>query len=132
MVVEADESDGTFLKLPADIAVVTNINPEHLDRFGTFDAIQETFRAFVENIPFYGFAVMCAEPSGRARVASKIEDRRVITYGRDPDADVRPGELDLRNGVFRFTAIIRDRDSGTETPCLKTSSCSMPDARRTR
>ena len=61
MVVEADESDGTFLKLPADIAIVTNVDPEHLDHFKTFEAVQEAFRAFVENVPFYGFAVMCTD-----------------------------------------------------------------------
>src|SRR5680860_1084060 len=61
MVVEADESDGTFLKLPADVAIVTNVDPEHLDHFGTFEAVQEAFRTFVENVPFYGFAVMCID-----------------------------------------------------------------------
>src|ERR1700744_5099598 len=61
MVVEADESDGTFLKLPADVAIITNIDPEHLDHFQTFEAVQEAFRAFVENVPFYGFAVMCTD-----------------------------------------------------------------------
>ncbi len=61
MVVEADESDGTFLKLPADVAIVTNVDPEHLDHFKTFEAVQEAFRAFVENVPFYGFAVMCTD-----------------------------------------------------------------------
>ncbi len=65
MVVEADESDGTFLKLPADVAIVTNIDAEHLDHFGTFDAIKEAFRYFIENLPFYGFAVMCLDhPDG--------------------------------------------------------------------
>src|SRR6195256_881521 len=115
MVVEADESDGTFLKLPADIAVVTNIDPEHLDHFGTFEAIKGAFRAFVENIPFYGFAVMCLDHPVVRELASKIEGRRVITYGEDPDADVRLNGLDLSNGVSHFTAIIRDRESGTET-----------------
>ena len=66
MVVEADESDGTFLKLPADVAVVTNIDPEHLDHYGTFDKVREAFRQFVENVPFYGFGVMCTRPSGSA------------------------------------------------------------------
>src|SRR6195256_3361535 len=113
MVVEADESDGTFLKLPTEVAIVTNIDPEHLDHFGTFEAIKEAFRAFVENIPFYGFAVMCLDHPVVRELASKIEDRRVITYGEDSDADVRLARLDLSNGVSRFTAIIRDRESGT-------------------
>src|SRR3989442_9860345 len=64
MVVEADESDGTFLKLPSDIAIVTNVDPEHLDHFKTFEAVQEAFCGFVENVPFYGFAVMCPDPAG--------------------------------------------------------------------
>ena len=74
MVVEADEIDGTFLKLPADIAIVTNIDPEHLDHFKTFDAVKEAFRAFVENVPFYGFAVMCIDHpagAGAGRAASR-------------------------------------------------------------
>ena len=76
MVVEADESDGTFLKLPADIVIVTNVDPEHLDHFKTFEAIQEAFRDFVENVPFYGFAVMCTDHPVVQALAGKIEDRR--------------------------------------------------------
>ena len=87
MVVEADESDGTFLKLPAEIAIVTNIDPEHLDHFGTFDAIKQAFRAFVENLPFYGFAVMCIDHPTVEELAGKIEDRRVVTYGVGVQAD---------------------------------------------
>ena len=83
MVVEADESDGTFLKLPAEIAIVTNIDPEHLDHFGTFDAIKQAFRAFVENLPFYGFAVLCLDHPTVRELAENIEGRRVITYGED-------------------------------------------------
>jgi UDP-N-acetylmuramate--alanine ligase len=115
MVVEADESDGTFLKLPADIAIVTNIDAEHLDYFKTFEAIKEAFRAFVDNIPFYGFAVMCVDHPVVRELASKIEDKRVITYGEAQDADVRIAGLDLKNGVSRFAAIIRDRENGGTT-----------------
>ncbi len=115
MVVEADESDGTFLKLPADVAVVTNIDPEHLDHFKTFDAIKEAFRAFVENIPFYGFAVMCLDHPTVQELVGKIEDRRVVTYGENPQADVRLVDIDLADGVSRFTAIIRDRKAASET-----------------
>src|SRR2546421_5068136 len=96
MVVEADESDGTFLKLPADVAIVTNVDAEHLDHFKTFDAIKEAFRAFVENLPFYGFAVMCSDHPVVRELADTIEDRRVITYGEDPDADVHLTNLDLK------------------------------------
>ena len=89
MVVEADESDGTFLKLPADIAIVTNIDPEHLDHFKTFEAVQDAFRAFVENVPFYGFSVMCTDHPVVQSLVGRIEDRRVVTYGENPQADVR-------------------------------------------
>ena len=96
MVVEADESDGTFLKLPADVAIVTNIDPEHLDHFETFDAIKGAFRSFVENLPFYGFAVMCLDHPTVQELVGQIEDRRVITYGENPQADARLVDVDLR------------------------------------
>ena len=113
MVVEADESDGTFLKLPADVAVVTNIDPEHLDHFKTFDAIKDAFRAFVENLPFYGFAVMCLDHPTVQELVGKIEDRRVITYGQNPQSDVRLSAVDLSGGKSRFSVSIRDRKSRT-------------------
>ncbi|MFT4096470.1 MAG: UDP-N-acetylmuramate--L-alanine ligase [Rhodoblastus sp.] len=115
MVVEADESDGTFLKLPADVAIVTNIDPEHLDHFKTFDAIKEAFRQFVENLPFYGFAVMCLDHPAVQELVGKIEDRRVITYGENPQADVRLLDVDLTGGVSRFNVLMRDRKSGAAT-----------------
>ena len=77
MVVEADESDGTFLKLPADIAVVTNIDPEHLDHFKTFDAIKDAFLALIGNLPFYGFAVMCLDHPTVQELVGQVEDRRI-------------------------------------------------------
>jgi UDP-N-acetylmuramate--alanine ligase len=110
MVVEADESDGTFLKLPADVAIVTNVDPEHLDHFKTFDAVQEAFRSFVENVPFYGFAVMCTDHPIVQRLVGRIVDRRIITYGENPQADVRLVDLTNENGVSRFTVLFRDRD----------------------
>ena len=113
MVVEADESDGTFLKLPADVAVVTNIDPEHLDHFGTFEAIKKAFVAFVENIPFYGFAVMCLDHPTVQELVGGIMDRRIITYGVNPQADVRMLDLDLSDGKSRFTVLIRDRKTGS-------------------
>src|SRR5439155_15348388 len=115
MVVEADESDGTFLKLPTDVAIVTNIDPEHLDHFRTFDAIKEAFRAFVENIPFYGFAVMCLDHPVVQSLVGTIEDRRVVTYGENPQADVRLVDLDLAGGRSRFGIVVRDRKSGEVT-----------------
>ena len=93
MVVEADESDGTFLKLPTDVAIVTNVDPEHLDHFQTFDAVQDAFRSFVENVPFYGFAVMCTDHPVVQAMVGKIEDRRIITYGQNPQADARLVDL---------------------------------------
>jgi UDP-N-acetylmuramate--alanine ligase len=114
MVVEADESDGTFLKLPADIAIVTNIDAEHLDHFKTFAAVQEAFHAFVENVPFYGFAVMCTDHPIVQRIVGRIEDRRVITYGENPQADVRLIDLDHANGGSRFSVAFRDWASEAE------------------
>ena len=109
MVVEADESDGTFLKLPADIAIVTNVDPEHLDHFKTFEAVQEAFRNFVENVPFYGFAVMCIDHPVVQALVGKIEDRRIITYGENPQADARLTDLDASGGGSRFKVAFRDR-----------------------
>jgi len=109
MVVEADESDGTFLKLPADIAIVTNIDPEHLDHFQTFDAVQDAFRAFVENVPFYGFAVMCIDHPVVQSLVGRIEDHRVITYGENPQADVRLVDVAHANGGLTFSVMFRDR-----------------------
>ncbi len=113
MVVEADELDGTFLKLPADIAIVTNVDPEHLDHFGTFEAVQEAFRAFVENVPFYGFAVMCTDHPVVQQLVGQITDRRVITYGENPQADVRLIDLDHAGGQSRFSVVFRDRAGET-------------------
>src|SRR5688500_18623962 len=102
MVVEADESDGTFLKLPADVAIVTNVDAEHLDHFKTFQNVQDAFRNFVENIPFYGFAVMCTDHPIVQRLVGRIEDRRIITYGENPQADVRLIDIDHHDGRSRF------------------------------
>jgi len=109
MVVEADESDGTFLKLPADIAVVTNVDAEHLDYFNTFEAVQNAFAAFVENVPFYGFAVMCTDHPVVQSLVGRIEDRRIITYGENPQADVRLVDVSHAGGSSLFTVMFRDR-----------------------
>jgi len=111
MVVEADESDGTFLKLPADIAIVTNVDPEHLDHFKTFQAVKEAFQDFVENVPFYGFAVMCTDHPEVQALVGRIEDRRIITYGENPQADVQLVDLDHKGGMSRFSVVFRGRDS---------------------
>src|SRR4249920_2362504 len=109
MVVEADESDGTFLKLPADVAIVTNIDPEHLDHFKTFEAIEQAFENFVTNVPFYGFAVMCTDHPVVQTLVGRIEDRRVITYGENPQADARLVGLKNEGGRSQFTVAFRDR-----------------------
>ena len=113
MVVEADESDGTFLKLPTEVAIVTNVDPEHLDHFKTFDRVQEAFKAFVENVPFYGFAVMCIDHPVVQALVGRIEDRRVITYGENPQADVRLVDVDLKGGVTKFGVVFRNRAGET-------------------
>lgn len=110
MVVEADESDGTFLKLPADIAVVTNIDPEHLDHFKTFDKVKQAFSDFVDNVPFYGFAVMCTDHPEVQALVGRTEDRRIITYGENPQADARLADLDHHDGHSQFSVVIRGRN----------------------
>ncbi|MBV9260666.1 MAG: UDP-N-acetylmuramate--L-alanine ligase, partial [Pseudolabrys sp.] len=125
MVVEADESDGTFLKLPADIAIVTNVDPEHLDHFGTFEAVQEAFKAFVENVPFYGFAVMCTDHPIVQRLVGRITDRRIITYGENAQADVRVVDIANNGGKQNFTVLFRDRD-GKEVHAIKDLVLPMP------
>jgi UDP-N-acetylmuramate--alanine ligase len=125
MVVEADESDGTFLKLPADIAIVTNVDPEHLDHFKPFEAVQEAFRSFVENLPFYGFAVMCTDHAVVHQLVGRLEDRRVITYGENPQADVRLTHLDHANGASHFAVVFRDR-AGDDVHEIKALTLPMP------
>ena len=109
MVVEADESDGTFVKLPADVAVVTNMDPEHLDHYKDFAGVKQAFLNFVENVPFYGFAVMCLDHPDVQALVGEIRDRRVITYGRNPQADVRLVDLESKDGSSHFSVEIRDR-----------------------
>jgi UDP-N-acetylmuramate--alanine ligase len=109
MVVEADESDGTFLKLPADVAIVTNVDPEHLDYFKTFERVEEAFEQFVSNVPFYGFAVMCTDHPVVQTLTGRITDRRVITYGENPQAEARLIEVEPGDGGTRFTVAFRDR-----------------------
>ncbi|MBB3963406.1 MULTISPECIES: UDP-N-acetylmuramate--L-alanine ligase [Rhizobium] len=112
MVVEADESDGTFLKLPADVAVVTNIDPEHLDHYGNFDAVRAAFRQFVENVPFYGFGVMCLDHPEVQALVGRIEDRKVVTYGENPQADVRFMNVRIDGARSIFDVEIRRRRTG--------------------
>src|SRR6202521_3719709 len=125
MVVEADESDGTFLRLPADVAIVTNIDPEHLDHFKTFDAVQDAFRAFVENVPFYGFSVMCSDHPVVQSLIGRIEDHRIITYGENPQADVRLVDISHAGGSSLFTIALRER-AGQALHEIKNIALPMP------
>ncbi len=112
MIVEADESDGTFIKIPATIAVVTNIDPEHLDFYGSFDQVRAAFRTFIENLPFYGFAVLCSDHPEVQSLMAKIRDRRIISYGFSPQADVRAINLRADNEAQYCDVECTDRASG--------------------
>lgn len=115
MVVEADESDGTFVKLPATIAVVTNIDPEHLDFYGNFDRVREAFDSFVQNIPFYGFAVLCLDHPEVQAMIPRVSDRRIITYGFSPQAQVRARDIELGPDGARFDVVLAGRGGGEDT-----------------
>ena len=127
MVVEADESDGTFLKLPAEIAVITNIDPEHLDHYGSFVAVRAAFRQFIENVPFYGFGVACIDHPEVQALVSRVTDRRLVTYGRNPQADVRFTPRGMDGATSLFDVDIRDRKTG-ETIALCGLRLPMPGA----
>ncbi|HEY2658143.1 MAG TPA: UDP-N-acetylmuramate--L-alanine ligase [Caulobacteraceae bacterium] len=120
IVVEADESDGTFLRLKSTVAVVTNIDPEHLDHYGDFEAVKKAFQAFVENIPFYGFAAVCTDHPEVLAMAARVENRRLIAYGTNPQAEVRGMNLAMGPDGARFDVLI--------TP-LKGEPVTLPDLR---
>lgn len=119
MVVEADESDGTFTKLPATVAVVTNIDPEHMDHYDSFDDVREAYRDFVENIPFYGFAVLCTDHPVVQGLVSELFDRKVITYGMNAQADVRGTNLRPTPDGYTYDVIISERLTGKKPLVLK-------------
>ena len=114
VVVEADESDGTFLRLPATVAIVTNEDPDHLDYYGTFDNMRDAFQRFVENVPFYGFAVLCTDHPEVQAMVGRITDRRMITYGFNPQADARAVNVSFGQGASRFDIVFTDRRTGKE------------------
>ena len=114
MVVEADESDGTFTKLPATIAVVTNMDPEHLDFYGTVEAMNRAYEQFVENIPFYGFAVLCIDHPVVQAMIGRINDRRIVTYGMNPQADVRATNIAVDPTGASYDVVITQRPGGEE------------------
>jgi len=125
MVVESDESDGTFVKLPADVVIVTNIDPEHLDHYGTFDKAKEAFLRFVENIPFYGFAVLCIDHPVVQDLIGHVQDRRVVTYGRSPQADYCLIDGEFKDGATHFAVRFRNRRTG-ETQMIDNLALAMP------
>jgi UDP-N-acetylmuramate--alanine ligase len=114
MVVEADESDGTFNRLPATIGVVTNIDPEHMEHWGDFDTLRQGFLNFVSNIPFYGLAVCCSDHPEVQILVGKISDRRVITYGFNAQADVRAANLTYQRGIAHFDVLLQTEGHGIE------------------
>jgi UDP-N-acetylmuramate--alanine ligase len=119
MVVEADESDGTFNRLPATIAVVTNIDPEHMEHWGDFDTLRDGFYNFVSNIPFYGVAVCCTDHPEVQSLVGRITDRRVVTYGFNAQADVRAVNLTYKAGVAHFDILLQAEGK-------KIEGCTLP------
>ena len=119
MVVEADESDGTFNRLPATIAIVTNIDPEHMEHWGTIENLRQGFLDFVSNIPFYGLAVCCTDHPEVQALVGKITDRRVVTYGFNAQADVRAVNLRYKSGIAYFDIILQSEDATI-------NDCSLP------
>ena len=109
MVVEADESDGSFLRLPAVIAVVTNMDPEHLDHWGTAEAMVAGYDQFVANIPFYGFAVLCIDHPGVQQMIPRLSDHRIVTYGFSQQADVRAENIRADRAGSTFEVVVTDR-----------------------
>jgi len=114
-VIEADESDGSFLRLDGTIAVVTNIDPEHLEHYGSFDAVKDAFIEFVENVPFYGLAVLCVDHPEVQNIIGRIRDRRIVTYGFSALADVRADNVTPVSEGTRFDALILDKDGERRT-----------------
>ncbi len=125
MVVEADESDGSFLRLPATIGVVTNIDPEHMEFWGSFDAVRQAYYGFVERLPFYGFAVLCIDHPEVQALYSRITDRRVVTYGYSPQADIRALDPVLDQGGELFDVVVRHR-AGSGVDRLRKLRLSLP------
>ena len=111
MVVEADESDGSFLRLKSTVAVVTNIDPEHLDHWGEFEAVKKAFCDFIENIPFYGFAAVCLDHPEVQALTARVSNRRLVTYGTNPQAEVRGLAIAMSPDGARFDVLISPRNA---------------------
>lgn len=121
MVVEADESDGSFNRLPATIAIVTNIDPEHMEHWGSFDALRKGFTDFVSNIPFYGLAVCCTDHPEVQSLVGRVTDRRIVTFGFNAQADVRAVNLTYQAGVAHFDVALQSEGEGEVI-----EGCSLP------
>jgi UDP-N-acetylmuramate--alanine ligase len=121
MVVEADESDGSFNRLPATIAIVTNIDPEHMDHWGTFEALRKGFFDFVSNVPFYGLAVCCTDHPEVQALVGRVTDRRIVTFGFNAQADVRATGLRFENGKAFFDIQLQNEEEGS-----KIEGCTVP------
>jgi UDP-N-acetylmuramate--alanine ligase len=121
MVVEADESDGSFNRLPATIAIVTNIDPEHMEHWGSFDALRKGFLDFVSNVPFYGLAVCCTDHPEVQALVGRVTDRRIVTFGFNAQADVRGVNLTYRNGTALFDVLLQNEGEGAMI-----EGCSLP------
>jgi len=119
MVVEADESDGTFNRLPATIAIVTNIDPEHMEHWGTIESLRKGFDDFVSNIPFYGLAVLCTDHPEVQALVGRITDRRIVTYGFNAQAEVRAVNLRYKGGTAHFDILLAQDDITIE-------NCTLP------
>ena len=124
MVVEADESDGTFIRLPTTIAVVTNIDPEHLDHWSGFEYLRDAFDTFIENTPFYGFGIVCLDHPEVQALVGRVTDRRLITYGVNPQADVRAENISYEGGISKYDIVFRER--GKEIGRIERVSLPMP------
>ena len=121
MVVEADESDGSFNRLPATIAIVTNIDPEHMEHWGSFDALRKGFLDFVSNIPFYGLAVCCTDHAEVQALVGRVADRRIVTFGFNAQADVRAVNLRFEAGNALFDVLLNNEGEGS-----KIEGCVLP------
>ncbi|WP_339107789.1 UDP-N-acetylmuramate--L-alanine ligase [Thioclava sp. GXIMD4216] len=126
MVVEADESDGSFNRLPATIAIVTNIDPEHMEHWGNFDALRKGFYDFVSNIPFYGLAVCCTDHPEVQTLVGKLTDRRVTTFGFNAQADVRALNLRYERGIAHFDIALQGEEHDEAGRAKLIEGCTLP------
>ncbi|MBF5077956.1 UDP-N-acetylmuramate--L-alanine ligase [Paracoccus sp. NBH48] len=126
MVVEADESDGSFNRLPADIAIVTNIDPEHMEHWGSFDALRQAFTNFASSVPFYGLAVCCTDHPEVQALVGRLTDRRVVTFGFNAQADVRAMNLTYDKGIAHFDIALQGEASDGPIPMIEGCTLPMP------